>query len=163
LELLIVILLLSLFTFLVFGSMKRQASLPRHPKIPQIRELLGAERAGRARELVCIDNCEKCFFLDRQHRMEESGIHFPPLKAYLVDPFDQPIRIDFGRWRDHPVCLRIRSYTTGSIDRMILESGGAFYYLPAYFGEVRRFETLTRARDYWLRDQERFHDRGDYY
>ena len=162
LELLIVILLLSLFAFLVFGTMKRQASQPKQPKVSQIREIL-AKGAGRDQELVCLENCRKCFFLDGEHRMRETGIHFPPMRAYILDPSDQAREPDFGRWKDKRICLRIRGYANGSMDQMILESEGVFYFFPAYFGKVERFKTLGEAVDYWLRNRDLFHDQGDYY
>ena len=164
LELLIVILLLSLFAFLVFGAMERQSRKPVHPKISQIPQLLRqGDRPGTERELVCLEKCQRCFFLGTDHETQESAIRFPPLRAYIVDPFDQAAIVDFGRWKDKAVCLRIRNYSNGSLDRMILESEGKFYYIPSYFGKVETFDTLSAAVDRWLRGRDLFHDRGDYY
>jgi prepilin-type N-terminal cleavage/methylation domain-containing protein len=163
LELLIVILLLSLFAFLVFGTMKRQSEGARHPEVSQIRKILLEERQGMERELICLEECQSCFFFGSEHELEKNEMLFPPIKAYGIDAYDQPVKMDFGRWRDRPICLRIRVYANGSIDRMILESEGKFYYLPAYFGKARSFESLSDAVGYWLRDRERFHDEGDYF
>jgi len=162
LELLIVILLLSLFTFLIFGAMKRQAAQTKQPKIPQIREIL-AKDVGRDRELVCFENCQKCFFLEADHRLRGAGIRLPLLKAYIIDSNEETKEVDFGRWQDKKVCLRIRGYGNGSMDQMILESEALYYFLPAYFGEVKQFKSLGEAADYWLRNQGFFKDRGDYY
>jgi hypothetical protein len=158
---LIVILLLSLFAFLVFGAVKRRAVEPERPKVSQIRELL--TREGGERELVCIENCQRCFFLGSDHQLHESALHFPPIAAYIVDPSDQAVRLEYGRWRDKPVCLRIRAYANGSVDRMILESEGKFYFIPSYFGAVEEFPGLGEATERWLQHRGLFQDRGDYY
>jgi hypothetical protein len=71
--------------------------------------------------------------------------------------------MEFGRYRDHPVCLRFRGYSDGHTSRMIVESGETFYYIPAFFGEVRSYSSLGDAVARWTRDNDLLHNRWDYY
>jgi len=162
LELLIVILLLSIFAFMVFGSMKRQARKPSEPKVTELRRLVRQEGTGD-RELFCVDECRRCMIRERGGKERTFAVHFPPLVAYGLDRGGQPRRLEFGRWHDKKVCLRFWMRANGSNDQMILESGGSYYFVPAYFGTIETFGTLEAARDRWLRDADALRDRGDYY
>ena len=162
LELLIVILLLSLFTFLVVGSLKREASSRQIRGIPALRGL--PERMNLpAGELVCTEQCKKCVYVGGDHNERPMALSLPPLTAYGIDISDQPRRLEFGRFHDRPICLRFRYYSNGSSSRMILGNGKEFFYLPSYFGEMKSFPSLEAAAEYWLRDGDLLHDRGDYY
>jgi len=162
LELLIVVLLLSLFAFMVFGVMKRQVRTPVVSRVTELRQLLKGKGPG-ARELLCIDGCRRCMIRERGGKIRNLATHLPPLSAYGVDTSGQPRHLEFGRWHDKKICLRFGMRGNGSNDQMILESGGSYYFVPAYFGGIEKFESLEAARDRWLRDAYRLRDRGDYY
>ena len=162
LELLIVILLLSLFAFLVFSSMKDSTKQIVHPGIPQIKKLF-SQADYHEQELVCIQGCSKCFFLGNDRQLSQSEVRFQPIQAYIVDSSEEAKHIDFGRWKDKRVCLRIHRYSNGSFDQMILENGGVYYFIPAYFGKIEQFHSLEAAIEYWLRNRDLMKERGDYY
>lgn len=147
---------------LLVGVFKRTGSREGPPKITQLREkvLKGTERR---RELFCIDNCTRCFYLNGGGKVSEAGFALPPLKAYIVDTDGQQHRMEYGRYQDHPVCLRFRGYGDGHTSRLIIASEGAFYYIPSYFGTVESFSSLEDAVSRWTRDRDLLHSRWDYY
>jgi len=161
LELLIVILLLSLFAFLVFSSVKQGVRRTASPSLLQLKETLSAQKGER--ELVCIEGCRRCFWLLPGGREEETSLHYGPLEAYRIDSFGQATAVEFGRWHDRKVCLRLRRYANGSTDRMILKDDEGAYYLPGFFGKVRRFESVEEAVEFAQKGQNLLRDRGDYY
>jgi len=95
--------------------------------------------------------------------MEPAPFALPPLRAYGVDTSAQPYRLHFGRYQDHPICLRFNAYADGHTSRMILEAGKSFYYLPAYFGKIERYPSLEDAVARWNRDKDLLNSRWDYY
>ena len=166
LELLIVILLLSLMAMLVFGSMSRQRPGIEKPGISQMKQLV-QEIPAEGIELICLDNCSRCFLRDANREMHSVPYSFKPVNAYIVDPYDETKKLDFGRIKDHRICLRFYFRSNGSTSRMIVGSEGKFYYIPSYFGDVREFSSLEKARSHWLRNSDLHSDllgnRGDYY
>ena len=162
LELLIVILLLSLMAMLIFGSMSRQKPGMEKPKISQIKKLV-QEIPARGVELICLDNCSRCFLRGANREMHSVSYGFKPINAYIVDPYDETKKLDFGRIKDHRICLRFHYSPNGSTSQMIIELEKKFYYIPSYFGDVREFSSLEEARAHWLRDSELLENRGDYY
>jgi len=161
LELLIVILLLSLFAFLTFATVKSGARSVPQPHLSQLKSLM--KNFSGERELVCIEECRRCLWHSPGGKEEETGLHFDPLEAYRIDEFGQAEELEFGRWHDKKICLRFRRYANGSTDRMILRDEEGVYYFPAYFGEVRRFDTVEEAAEYATRFKGLLRDRGDYY
>ena len=148
LELLIVILLLSMMATLIVGVFSRDKGEKNSQGILQIREWIHPLPAEGA-QLVCIDACSRCFLQTGGGKMEKTSFSLPPLQAYTVGEYSQAERLDFGRYRDQPVCLRFRYRPNGSTSRMILESEGRFYYVPAYFGRVESFSSLAEAVSRW--------------
>ncbi len=163
LELLIVVMLLSLVYVVLIRSFSESGNKTKRFDIASIKELYSATTPSR-RTLLCLGNCSVCYLREKGegtfHKMD-SGLH--ELKAYIVDRFSDPRRIDFGRFHDQPVCFRYDYYPDGSSDRMIVETDGAFYYLPSYFGHTMRYETLQEAVQRWNRDSDDLHDSGNYY
>ncbi len=93
--------------------------------------------------------------------MNAAPYTLPPLKAYSLNGYLEPVRLEFGRYQDQPVCLRFRYFPNGSNDQMILQKGEMFYFVPSFFGKVENFNSLEEARDYWLRNRDRLRDIGD--
>ncbi len=115
------------------------------------------------RELVCVEGCKRCFWLLPGGREEKSSLHYGPLEGYRIDRFGQAVAAEFGRWHDKKVCLRLRRYSNGSIDRMIVKGREGAFYFPSYFGTVKRFESVEEAVEYAQRGQNLLRDQGDYY
>ena len=165
LELLIVILLLSVFALLIVLSIPDISGTGRNRKEldPTQIKRLAPESFYPWAELICIDACRQCFLHTPQGTMNETSYTLPPLEAYTLDSYLEPVKLEFGRYRDKPVCLRFRYYPNGSSDQLILQEGSAFYFIPSFFGKIKRFETLRDARDYWLRNRYRLQQQGSVY
>jgi len=162
LELLIVILLAGIIAWLVSGVYRHRLRSEKTLSVSRIRSLVLDPNATK-RQLICIDRCRECFFEDSEGAMSAAGFALPPVQAYGVDGQGQTYRLQFGRYRDRPICLRFRGYADGHTSRMILESEERFYYLPAYFGETERFSTIEDAAARWTRNRDLLRSRGDYY
>jgi len=162
-ELLIVIAIISLFGFLVFGSLKKAETARAEDR--GITDLKKASKSiGANSELICIDKCKKCYMSPfGSPKLTEVTTHLKPLTAYILDNNDNPEELDFNRVDDHRICLRFKYYANGSSSQMIIESEEKFYYFPSYFGEVKEFETLQEAAAEWLKYTELVTNRGDYY
>ncbi len=164
LELLIVILLISIFTFLAFAVLKKSDSSKSeqfdlmHLRKPPV------DIPSSGAELVCINECKECYFvypnMDSNSKIESS---FGKIKAYLIDNENSLQEIDFGRIDDNRVCLRFHYYGNGSNSEMIIESKGKFYYYPTYFGKTEIFDNISDAKERWKNNRYRLRDKGDYY
>ena len=161
LELLIVILLMGVMTTLIVGIFKRAESGKNHPKVSQLKELV-LQGAKGSRELFCLDQCTQCFFREND-KIAKAGFGLPPMDVYVVDDMGEAQRIDFGRYRDHPVCLRFRGYADGHTTRLIIATGDKFYYFPRFFGKVGRYPSLEEAVARWRENDDLLHNRWDYY
>lgn len=162
LELLIVILLLSLMAMVIVTTVSKRKKMRNITNISQLKSLRSSLPSGRG-ELVCLDDCAHCFLQDAQRKKHPLPQEFKGLKAYVLDRKGDARTPEFGRYEDHPVCLRFRFRQNGSTSQMILERKGTFYFIPAYFGEVRSFPSLEEARGYWLRNAALLQNRWDYY
>ncbi len=162
LELLIVVMLLSLVYVVLIRSFSGGGAKTKRFDIESIKGLY-AEASPARRTLVCLKDCSECYVSEGREKFQKLNVGLHKLKAYLVDQFSNPQRIDFGRFHDQPVCFRYNYYPDGSSDRMIVETDGTFYYLPTYFGNTVRYATLQEAVQRWERDSDDLHDSGNYY
>jgi hypothetical protein len=72
-------------------------------------------------------------------------------------------KLDFGRFQDHPVCLRFKLYENGSSSKMVIKSDRGIYYMPAMFGKTIKTASLEEAEVYWNRHRASFTDNGEIY
>ena len=160
-ELLIVIAIISLFGFLIFDFLKK-AEIKQDPyTIKNLQKIL---RNQGDVELICINKCTQCFTrTPGSQALQETGSDLKEIQAYTVDKSDNPQKIEFGRLKDHPVCLRYRHYANGSSTQIILESEEKFFYFPSYFGEVSVHDSAEDAAEAWVKDTKILRNRGNYY
>lgn len=166
-ELLIVILIVSMVYFLGFdgvelGKKKPRALTPLNLK-PTI---LSTQASGKDMSLLCIDDCKTCFLrqgLSSKYIKYSNGIDLSNIKAYTVDGSDSLVRIEYERYNDKKICLKIDFYRNGSSTQIILQDKNAAYFLPAYFGEAKAFESPEDAKEYWLKNANLVSDRGEFY
>lgn len=160
-ELLIVIAIISLFGFLVFGFLKK-VEIKQDPY--SIKNLKTIFKNRGDIELLCIDKCTQCFtHAHGSDTMQETSSDLKALQAYTVDKNDNPQKIEFGRFRDHHICLRYKHYANGSNTQIILESEGKFFYFPSYFGEVSVHESAEDAAEAWVKGTRILRSKGNYY
>ena len=160
-ELLIVIAIISLFGFLVFGFLKK-SEIKQDPYT--IKNLKKTFRNSGNVELLCIDKCAQCFIHSAGNtRMQEVASDLGEIQAYTVDRSDNPQKLEFGRLKDHRICLRFRHFANGSTTQIILESKDKFFYFPSYFGEITVHDSAEDAAQAWVEDNQLLRSKGNYY
>jgi prepilin-type N-terminal cleavage/methylation domain-containing protein len=160
-ELLIVIAIISLFGFLVFDFLKK-AEVRQDPyTIKNLQKIL--QNHGNI-ELICTDKCSQCFtHTPGSDTLQETSSDLKEIQAYTVDKNDNPQKIEFGRLKDHRICLRYRHYANGSSTQIILESEEKFFYFPSYFGKISVHASAEDAAEAWIKDTKILNNRGNYY
>ncbi len=160
LELIIVIFLLSLVSFFVVSNIKKEAIKKRVVNIASIKSLA---KDNSYNELICLNSCKECFLIDSEFNINRVNTNFGPIKAYILDNTNQPIELEFGRVKDNKLCLRFIFYPNGSTSKMVIQKGDKFYYIPSFFGKIKRFDSLTDAMDYWRENISLVRGEGDFY
>ena len=164
-ELLIAIFLVGLFAYFVFATPSINVNTQEDVNISNLPKYLQKSLAGDG-EVVCINKCKECYYITNSIKPQETAL---PLilnvKAeYILDRFNNPQRVELGRYKDKKVCLRFKHYKNGSITQMILDLGDKFLFIPSYFGEGKIFDSLNSATDWWLKDSINIlRSRGDWY
>jgi len=75
----------------------------------------------------------------------------------------EPVRADFGRYRDEKICFRFELRRDGSSEPIIIKSKKGFYLIPAYFGATRRFDSLDDAVNALMKEVDSVSHEGDFY
>jgi len=166
-ELLIVILIVSMVYFLGFdgvelGKKKPKALTPLNLK-SNIISTLGTKTHLT---LLCLDECKTCFLrngLGGAYRKYSNAIDLSNIKAYTVDSSNSLVRLEYERYDDKKICLKMDFYPNGSSTQIILQDEKASYFLPTYFDEAKKFESPEDAKDYWLESATLVSDNGDFY
>lgn len=166
-ELLIVILIISLVYFFGFkgvelGKPSPKALTPLNLK-PSIRNTDLFQ--GHA-TLLCTDNCSKCYLrkdLTAKYRPYSNHIDLTGSVAYTLSRDDHLEKIEYGRFRDEPICLVMDFYDNGSSTPIVLKQKEKVYFLPSFFGEPKSFGSLDDAREYWLNNTQLVSDSGEFY
>ncbi len=159
-ELIIVILIASLFVALVFNNVNIGAKKEKKVGIQQLQEATNSN--GGERELVCTNDCSECSLVSGG-KATSVGSQLRPLKAYILDDSNNPQEVDFGRIKDKKICLRFHYYANGSTSQMILESDNKYYFVPSYFGKVEVFEDMDSAVSRWTKHRNQLDTMGSYY
>ena len=165
LELLIVILLISIFYYLVSGSFKRDNTENKQTlTIENIRDYPLSYLPPEGAELVCLDDCKNCFIHDYgTGKTKDVKSSLPKLKAYILDRSGEAVQVNFGRIHDKPVCIRYRYYNNGSVSEMIISAKDDYYYIPPYFGKIEKYSSLSDAVERYKWTEGKFMDKSDYY
>ena len=167
LELLIVILLVSIVYFLGFdglemGKKKPQALSPLNLKS----NILSSEQFTGKGTLLCVDACRSCYFregISSDFQEYTSPIDLTDIEVYTIDRQESLFQIEYGRFDDKKICLIMDFYKNGSSTQVILKNDEGSYFLPAFFGEPKRFATLQEAKEYWLNNSTLVSDSGEFY
>jgi len=164
LELLIVILIVSLSYVLVFTAYRKKEQAPKALTPMTLKSTLAEQGLLHSEsELFCLDKCQSCYmYRDGESSEYEGKVALGNITAYRADANGNLEEIDFGRYQDHPVCLRYKLHSNGSTSQLLIESGGRFYFLPAFFGETLEVDSLDEAKTLWLRSTKLLTG-GEYY
>ena len=166
-ELLIVILIVSIVYFLGFegiemGKKKPKALTPLNLKST----IVSSESFTGQATLLCINQCRSCYLReDVSSAFQEyaNPIDLTNIKAYTIDQYNGLIPIEYGRYQDERICLRMDFNTNGSSTQIILENNEESYFLPAFFGEAKVFSSPEEAKEYWLRNSTLASNSGEFY
>lgn len=116
--------------------------------------------------LLCVDNCSKCYLrktLSSPFQAYSNKIDLTGIKAYTIDERDSLREIKYERFNDQKICLIMDFYNNGSSTQIILENKEGAYFLPAFFGEAKKFDSPEDAKDYWLEKSHLVSNSGDFY
>jgi len=165
LELLIVIVILSLSYMLVFSSMQQAQSKPKAVGVENLKSTLGEQGLLHTEsELFCLDKCQKCYlYQDGETTAYEGDLALGDLTVYRLGRDERLEKVDFGRYQDHPVCLRFAFHHNGSSSQMVIRDKSGIYYLPALFGKTKKTASLEEAETLWLEYSDLLTDSGEFY
>jgi hypothetical protein len=150
-ELMIVIILLMLFVYLGASIMLPEATKKMRLVTPETLKshIRSMSRFSGKGTLICTgEPCNQCFFktdINDSYEPVEASFKLGDIQAYRIDEFGQTERIEYGTFRDEPVCFLIRFYPNGASTPLILSNDKGAYYLPSFFGETIHAKTLQKA------------------
>jgi len=166
-ELLIVILIVSLVYYFGFSGFEITKSKPKALTPLNLTSTIPRTEAfGGHATLLCVDKCKSCYLrkdISARFQPYNNTIDLAGTVAYTIDKDDHLEAIEYGRFHDKPICLVMDFYDNGSTTQIILKQHNKAYFLPAFFGKPKAFETLEDAKAYWLRYTNLLSDSGDYY
>ena len=166
-ELLIVILMVSLIYFLGFSTIKLSKKEPKSLTPLNLKmNIVSSQNFNAKVTLLCIDNCKTCLLrrnISSTYEPYSHGIDLTDIKAYTVDSRNALVQIEYERYDDKKVCLKMDFYPNGSSTQIILEDKKGAYFLPTYFEDAKKFESPEDARDYWLENTQLVSDNGEFY
>jgi len=166
-ELLIVILIMSMIYFLGFSGVELNKPKPKPLTPANLKEnIVSSELFNVEATLLCIDECRSCYLrrgISNAFAQYSSPIDLSNISVYKVDSSDSLIKVEYGRYQDKKICLEMEFYRNGSSTQLIIQNDKASYFLPAFFGEPKEFETPEEAQDYWLKNSNIVSDSGAFY
>jgi len=167
LELLVVIMIISIVYFLGFNGVEKEENKPKALTALNLKTTI--EKSGIFRgkgTLICIDQCRSCYFrkgISSPFEAYENKIDLSGTKVYTLDAQESLLRQEEGRYQDKKICLEMNFYKNGSSTQLILENRQGIYFLPAFFGETQKVDSLKEARELWLHNSRLAAGSGDFY
>jgi len=166
-ELLIVILIVSMVYFLGFRGVELDKKKPKALTPLNLKEnIVNSEWFNGHATLLCVDKCSTCYLRrDVSSPFQEytNRISLKDVQAYTLDARDSLVRIEYERFHDKKICLKMDFYDNGSSTQIILKQDENTYFLPAYFGTEKHFDSPDDAKEYWLKNSRLVADSGDFY
>ncbi len=166
-ELIIVVMLISLMSFLVFSEAVQQTKKPDTITPLNLKSVIKTEfPSNEDMEFFCIQNCRDCYIARGGNILPFKGnINLGSnLEVYKMDKNNQLVKIEnFGRVKDNRICFRFTLYKNGSSTELIISNDSGVYYLPSYFGKPMKLEDLDKAKELWLKEDINLRDSGNYY
>jgi len=166
-ELLVVILIVSLVYILGFDGVELGKKKPKALTPLNLTSSIASSKLFREQvTLLCVDKCKTCLLrqgLSGKYQAYENKIDLSGIKAYTVDASNALTQIEYERFDDKKICLKMDFYPNGSATQIILEDQNGAYFLPAYFQEAKAFASPEEAKDYWLDNTRLVADNGDFY
>jgi len=166
-ELLIVILIISLVYFLGFSNIEKQDNTPKALTPVNLKStIMKSEFFQGEATLLCIDECRSCYMrkdINAPFEAYENSVDLNGVEAYSLDKDDNLLHLEYGRYQDQKVCLVLHFYPNGSSTQVILKQNEAVYFLPAFFDEPQKMDSLAEAKTLWLENSQLVDNSGDFY
>ena len=166
-ELLIVILIISLVYFLGFSNIEKQDSTPKALTPANLKtSILKSELFQGEGTLLCIDECRSCYMrkdVNAPFEAYENSVDLSGIEAYILNKDDTLLQVEYGRYQDQKVCLVLHFYPNGSSTQIILKQDENVYFLPAFFDEPQKMDSLAEAKALWLENSQLVSNKGDFY
>ncbi len=167
LELLVVIVIISIVYFLGFNGIEKSENKPKALTALNLKTTIQNSGlfTGEA-TLICINGCKNCYLrkdIASPFEAYENNIDLAGTKAYTLDAQESLLQLEGERYQDKKVCLEMHFYKNGSSTQMILENRHGIYFLPAFFGEPQKVDSLEEARKLWLKNSRLAAGSGDFY
>jgi len=166
-ELLIVVVIVGMVYAIGFSKIKLNKKEPKALTPSNLKKnIVSSENFNGQTTLLCIDKCKTCLLrrdISSPYSPYTSNIDLAGIKAYTVDARNSLVRIEYERYNDKKVCLKMNFYPNGSSTQIILENEEGAYFLPAYLAEAKVFESPEDAKDYWLQHSQLVSDNGEFY
>jgi len=162
-ELLVVISIVSLVYFLGFNGFS-VSDIMRSQKSPldYLKLISTQEHNGK---LICINNCQTCFFKDslqsQPTKFKDKFDLGKDIVIYKLDK-DELTKVDFGRYQDQKICLIVDYYANGSHTPFVLKNRQKIYFISSFLDEVQEVKSLKEAKTLWQGDIKALHN-GDFY
>ena len=166
-ELLIVIIIISIVYFLGFSGMEKPDTKAKAITPLTLKQnIVKSEYYQGEGTLMCMNKCRTCYLrkdINTPYEAYEGELALQDLEAYTLDADEALLRLDYGRYDDKKVCLVMHFYTNGSSTQLIIKQKDDVYFLPAFFGEPRKVDSLDEAKRVWLQKNSVVKNKGDYY
>jgi len=166
-ELLIVVVIISLVYAIGFSNFKIRKATPKALTPLNLKEtIVKSEFFNGHATLMCVNKCRNCYLrqgISSAFKAYSNKIDLTNIKAYTVDERESLRRLEYERYDDKKICLVMDFYNNGSSTQIILEDDKGAYFLPAFFGEPKRFDSPDDAKTYWLEKSHSVSNSGEYY
>ena len=167
LELLVTIVIVSIVYFLGFNGIEKEKKTPQTLTALNLKTTIenSAFFTGSG-TFLCVNHCKSCYFrnnINTPFKAYENKIDLSGTKTYTLDSQESLLQQEEGRYRDNKICLVMNFYKNGSSTQLILENRHGIYFLPAFFGEPQKVDSLDEARELWLKDNRLAAGSGDFY
>jgi len=167
LELLIVIVIVSIVYFLGFNGVEKSENRPKALTPLNLKSTIQNSKlfTGEA-TLICINQCQNCYLRENitsPFEKYENKIDLKGIKVYTLDSEETLLKLEDKRYQDNKICLEMNFYKNGSSTQLILEDKKGVYFLPAFFGEAQKVDSLSEAKALWLKHSKRIAHSGDFY
>ena len=166
-ELLIVVVVVSLVYAIGFSNFKIRKSTPKALTPLNLKEtIIKSEFFNGHATLMCVNKCKVCYLrqgVSSPFKAYTNKIDLTNIKAYTLDERESLRELEYQRFDDKKICLVMDFYNNGSSTQIILENEDGAYFLPAFFGEPKRFDSPEDAKEYWLKQSRSVSNSGEYY
>ncbi len=166
-ELLIVVVIIGLVYAMGFSNFQIRKSTPKALTPLNLKEtIIKSEFFSGHATLICVDKCKKCYLrqgISSTFEAYSNKIDLTNIKAYTLDERESLRELEYERYDDQKICLVMDFYNNGSSTQIILKDEESAYFLPAFFGEAKKFDSAADARTYWLEQSHSVSRSGNIY